>query len=150
MTVADPPPNNGDAHRAPLHSREGELDFFLARVHLKQDGRLEELLLRHALGESVARWRRESGASGVMMIPIPTEGVYRGVTGVEEALAVPHVSDVRITAKSDQHLLPLPEGASYLGFIFAKAERPDEVEHALREAHGKLSFLIDRAIPTMS
>jgi hypothetical protein len=34
------------------------------------------------------------------------------------------IEDVRITAKSDQMLIPLPEGASYLGFIFARADDP--------------------------
>jgi hypothetical protein len=107
---------------------------------------LENLLLRHAVGKGIARWRREQQASGVMMIPIPSEGVYRGVSGVEEAAGVAGVRDVRITAKADQHLVPLPEGASYLGFIFANAETPEAVERALRAAHAKLAFVIDRAI----
>ena len=107
---------------------------------------LEELLLRHALGEPLAGWRREPQASGVMMIPIPAAGVYRRVTGVDRARRVTGVEDVRITAKPDQRLLPLPEGASYLGFIFARADTPPAVERALREAHARLSFVIDRAI----
>jgi biotin carboxylase len=45
----------------------------------------EELLLRHALGERPDAWSREARASGVMMIPIPGRGVYRGVSGVEDA-----------------------------------------------------------------
>jgi biotin carboxylase len=107
---------------------------------------LEELLLRHALGERLAGWQRGPGASGVMMIPIPIEGIYRRVAGVEDASRVRGVDDVRITAKPDQRLVPLPEGASYLGFIFASAERAEGVERALREAHQRLSFVIDRAI----
>lgn len=110
---------------------------------------LEELLLRHAAGASVEQWRREPLASGVMMIPIPTGGIYRGVKGLEMARQVPHVWDVRITAKRDQHLIPLPEGASYLGFIFARAKEPEDVERALREAHAQLTFEIDRAIPVL-
>ncbi len=110
---------------------------------------LEELLLRHALGELVDAWHREDTASGVMMIPIPSAGVYRRVEGLHEAAAVPHVTDVRITAKPDQQLVPLPEGSSYLGFIFAKAESGDEVELALRQAHGRLSFVIDRPLPVI-
>jgi hypothetical protein len=53
---------------------------------------------------------------------------------------------VRITAKADQHLIPLPEGASYLGFIFARAATADAAERALRTAHRQLRFIIDRAI----
>ena len=108
---------------------------------------LEELLLRHALGESPAEWVRESDPSGVMMIPIPRAGVYRRVEGVDAARAVSGITGLKITAKPDQHLVPLPEGASYLGFIFARAETPAGVEQALRAAHARLHFVIDREIP---
>ena len=104
---------------------------------------LEELLLRHALGESPDRWRRESDASGVMMIPIPRRGVLRGISGVDAALAVDGVEAVEITAKTDQRLVPLPEGASYLGFIFARGESAAFVERALRAAHAALEFAVD-------
>ena len=68
-----------------------------------------------------------------MMIPIPKRGVYRGVTNVEAALAVAGVDEVVITAKVDEVLLPLPEGRSYLGFIFASGDDPARVEQSLRE-----------------
>jgi len=102
----------------------------------------EELLLRHALGEPSTGWRRERVASGVMMIPIPRRGVFRGVSGIEDARGVPGVEDVRITAKIDQMLIPVPEGASYLGFIFSRAAVPSDVERALRAAHARLTFTI--------
>lgn len=104
---------------------------------------LEELLLRHALGEPADAWRREDAASGVMMIPIPGRGVFRGVSGVEEARDEPGVDEVRITAKTDQLLLPLPEGASYLGFIFARGATGAQVEQSLRGAHARLAFEIE-------
>jgi hypothetical protein len=111
---------------------------------------LEEMLLRHALGESPHAWRREPAASGVMMIPIPRRGIFRGVDGVETARRVPCIEDVRITAKTDQLLLPLPEGASYLGFIFARGERPADVDRALRAAHDELRFAIDPEFPVLA
>src|ERR1700674_4334719 len=89
---------------------------------------LEELLLRHALGETSEDWQREPSASGVMMIPIPRGGVFRRVEGMDNARRIAGVEDVRITAKADQILVPLPEGASYLGFIFARAPEAREVE----------------------
>jgi len=104
---------------------------------------LEEFLLRHALGEPLAEWTRERNASAVMMIPIPRSGVYRRVDGVDEASRVPDVQEVQITAKPDQKLLVLPEGASYLGFIFARAPEPAAAERAVREAHARLRFTID-------
>jgi len=62
---------------------------------------------------------------------------------------VPHIDEVRITAKPDQLLVPLPEGASYLGFIFARAGRADEVERALRVAHASIRFAIDPELPVL-
>ena len=108
---------------------------------------LEELLLRHAIGESPDDWRREAQASGVMMIPIPRRGIYRGVEGVDEAKVVAGIEDVRITAKPDQLLVPLPEGASYLGFIFSSGQTSGDAERALRVAHARLRFAIDPELP---
>jgi len=108
---------------------------------------LGELILRHAVGEDISGIRRESAASGVMMIPIPSSGIYSAVTGVEDASATPYINDVIITAKPGQRLLQLPEGASYLGFIFARAETPALVEQALREAQGRLKFDISAELP---
>jgi hypothetical protein len=110
---------------------------------------LEELLLRHALGEDTHGWRRESMATGVMMIPIPRRGIYRGVDGVDRARTVAAIEDIVITAKPDQLLLPLPEGASYLGFIFARHTRAEDVDHALRDAHTRLAFAIDPELPVL-
>ena len=107
---------------------------------------LEELLLRHALGEDVTTYAREPRASGVMMIPIPRRGIYRRVEGVDAALAIIGVGDVRITAKADAPIVPLPEGRSYLGFIFANATEPSAVDRALRDAHACLHFAIDRDV----
>jgi L-aminoacid ligase-like protein len=63
---------------------------------------------------------------------------------------VPHVTEIRVTAKVDQLLVPLPEGKSYLGFIFARAQDPATVEGALRAAHARLAFVIDRALTVVS
>lgn len=77
-----------------------------------------------------------------MMIPIPRAGLLRNVTGIEEAAAVQGIRGVEITARLNYPIQPLPEGSSYLGFIFARGATPESVEHALREAHGHLEFEI--------
>jgi hypothetical protein len=110
---------------------------------------LEEVLLRHALGDDPAPYRRERAASGVMMIPIPRRGVLRGVAGIDAAREVPGVEEIHITAKPDQLLVPLPEGASYLGFVFARATHADGVEQALRDAHARLVFTIEPELPLL-
>ncbi|MCI0402716.1 MAG: ATP-grasp domain-containing protein, partial [Acidobacteria bacterium] len=108
---------------------------------------LPELILRHACGLPIDPVAREDAAAGVMMIPIPESGMYEGVSGVEEAREVSGIEDVVITAKEKHHLERLPEGASYLGFIFARARTPGEAEAALREAHRRLRFRISPRLP---
>ncbi len=108
---------------------------------------LEELVLRHALGMEIHAFTRETQAAGVMMMPIPRGGELHAVAGVEEARAIPGIEEVTITAKIGHLLVPLPEGASYLGFIFGRGLRAEEVEAALRRAHHCLQFDIR---PTLS
>ena len=110
---------------------------------------LEEVLLRHALGEDISGYRRELRASAVMMIPIPARGIFRDVRGVEKAQAVAGIDSVQITAKQDSLLIPLPEGRSYLGFIFAHGDEASDAEQALRDAHAELCFVIDREVPVI-
>ena len=110
---------------------------------------LEELIIRQALGEDISEVYRERAASGVMMIPIPREGLYEGVKGEEEACQTAGVEEIRITAKPQQKLVPLPEGASYLGFIFARADTPAEVEKSLHRAHKMLRFRISTVLPVV-
>jgi hypothetical protein len=104
---------------------------------------LEEVIVRHALGEALPPLDREPVAAGVMMIPVPRGGVLREVRGVEAARAVPLVEDVDITAHPGQPLVPWPEGSRYPGFIFARGDAPDAVEAALRAAHQRLQFVVD-------
>ena len=101
---------------------------------------LEELVILHAMGNRPGVLTLSPPASGVMMIPVPRAGVYESVTGIEEALGTPGVDDVVITAKTGQKLLPLPEGASYTGFIFASGVDAASVERSLRTAHSRLQF----------
>ncbi|MSP61270.1 MAG: ATP-grasp domain-containing protein [Myxococcales bacterium] len=103
---------------------------------------LEELVLAHALGRDSDGLLRRTGASGVMMVPIPRAGVLQSIDGVEAARAVPGIEDAVITVRPGEKLVPLPEGASYLGFLFARGERPEEVESSLREAHARLRFTV--------
>ena len=110
---------------------------------------LEELIIRHALGEAVDEERVTAEGAAVMMIPIPQAGVYGGVRGVAEASAIPGIESVEITAVPGQQLVPLPEGASYLGFIFARAETALEAERRVRAAHSLLSFDVQTALPLL-
>lgn len=110
---------------------------------------LEELIVRHALGQPFD-WRREESASGVMMIPIPEEGLLQEVKGLDEARSIPGIEDITITAKPGEHLVPWPEGSSYLGFIFARAPHAAGTEESLRRAHAKLKFVVAPSLPVLN
>ncbi len=101
---------------------------------------LEELIVRDALDEPVYSYRREKDAVGVMMLPVPGRGIVRKIYGKQEAKQVPCITDVVITVREGEELIPLPEGGKYPGFIFSRAKRPVEVERALRKAHSLLKF----------
>lgn len=150
---------HGPIHAELRHNAEGA---WMLEIHARPIGGLcarslrfeggmplEELILRHALGEDVANVRLADGASGVMMIPIPKDGIYQSVEGVERAGAVDGVEEVIITAAEGQRLIPLPEGATYLGFIFARAASATMVEAALRKSHAELHFQIATVLETL-
>ena len=126
------------------------LRFDITIKDQQQQLSLEELILRQACGFDITALKREQSASGVMMIPIPNAGILRAVHGVNEAKQLPNIDDITITAPLHNRLVPLPEGESYLGFIFASGTNVTEVEHALRTAHNQLNFEIDEEIPLLS
>ncbi len=103
---------------------------------------LEALIIRHAIGMEIESLQRERQPAGVMMIPIPHAGILREVRGKTEAEQVAGIEEITISIPIGQDVLPLPEGASYLGFIFARGTTPESVETSLREAHRRLEFVI--------
>jgi hypothetical protein len=113
-----------------------------SRVFQLVAGPLEDVLLAHAAGLPLPGEgkRGDASAAGVMMIPIPRSGVLRHVTGVDRARRVPGIDDVTVARAPGDAVRALPEGASYLGFIFAHGDAPEEVEAALRAAHAELRF----------
>jgi hypothetical protein len=108
---------------------------------------LEELLLRHALKLPGSDAPRETQASAVMMIPVPRSGIVESVSGVEAARGAHRITELIITARLQDYIAAWPEGSSYLGFLFARGDSPEEVEHAIREAHKNLRFRITPRLP---
>ena len=103
-----------------------------------------------AVGRPLPQLLREPGSRGVMMIPIPADGLLREVRGLDAARSVDGVDEVDISARLHYPLVRLPEGDGYLGFILAHADTPAAVEEALRAAHGCLHFVVEPHIPLLS
>jgi biotin carboxylase len=118
-----------------------------SRVLDRVTGPLEDIILSQAAGLELPVNKTMSAdgkalklAAGVMMMPIPRSGVLRRVTGMQAAQAVPGVEGVTVTLNPGESIRTLPEGASYLGFIFALGATPDEVEQSLRASFAELKF----------
>jgi hypothetical protein len=76
------------------------------------------------------------------MIPIKQAGSLRRIEGITRARAVPFINDILVSIRDGYELVPLPEGSSYLGFMFACAPTPEEAEAALRAAHAELEIVV--------
>ncbi len=108
---------------------------------------LEYLILAHALGRPTDSLRRTHGAAGVLMLPIAAGGILAEVNGRERALEVPGIVGIELTIAPGRRLVPLPEGNRYLGFVFARGDRPEHVETALRAALASLDVRLERERP---
>jgi biotin carboxylase len=87
--------------------------------------------------------RREPAASGVLMIPTPKSGILAGVSGQEETRAIPGISGIDFTIVPGKEIVAPPEGERYLGFVYARADTPEEVEAALRKAMSTLEVQLE-------
>ncbi len=67
------------------------------------------------------------------MLRVPVEGRLDAVDGVDRA-AGSGIAGMTITIGPGEHVVPLPDGDRYLGFVFASGASADEVEASLREA----------------
>jgi biotin carboxylase len=115
---------------------------------LDSDGdlHLEALTIALAIDRPVAP-RAIQGARGVMMVPIKEGGILRRVEGVNAASRVAHIEKVDIIAREGHELVPLPEGNQYPGYLFARADTPEQVIRALRDAHAELNFVVAPVFP---
>jgi len=120
-----------------------------ARTIGGQCGQLVEFSLQHKLEQLViqgmcGRLPELSGrveAAGVLMIPITSSGLLKRVEGLTDAMQVKYIKDIEIHIREGYELAPLPEGSSYLGFIFAQAPSYKETYGALKSAYQKLRFI---------
>ena len=104
---------------------------------------LEHLVLQRALGRAPdGPFRGEARAAGVLMIPTPGAGTLRRVEGVMAASRIPGIREVSITMREGYELSPLPEGGTYLGFVFALGDDPAGVEASLRSAQDAIRVIV--------
>lgn len=104
---------------------------------------LEELVLTRAMGQQLSvESDQDKTAGGVMMIPTPKAGILKRVEGQFEASRIEFIESIEIQIREGYELVPLPESANYLGFIFARAPSAEQAEAALRKAYACLNIVI--------
>jgi len=103
---------------------------------------LEEIVLANALGRPIPGGGGPAAPCGIYMLPVPRPGILRAVEGKADALAVSGVTGLTITIPPGQRVRPLPDGDRYLGFVFAEADTPADVEEALTAAVARLRVVI--------
>ena len=94
------------------------------------------LAINHPIDVSMPKQAR-----GVMMIPIREKGLLKRVEGLLAANKIEHIDKIDIIIQQGHELVPLPEGNQYLGYIFASADRPEQVTAAIRKAYAHLKFV---------
>lgn len=102
--------------------------------------KLEELVIMGMCGLPFPI-TEEADCAGVLMIPIRDSGILKRVEGLTEAMRTEYVRDIEIHINPGYELIPLPDGASYLGFIFAQAPDYDQTWQSLKKAHACLRFV---------
>ncbi|MFT5219479.1 MAG: biotin carboxylase [Gammaproteobacteria bacterium] len=102
--------------------------------------KLEEIIIQGLCGQLPAASEQKHSA-GVLMIPVTKAGILQRIEGMTEALQVPYIKDLEIHIAPGYELIPLPEGSSYLGFIFAQAPDYKHTYQALKDAYAKLHFV---------
>lgn len=141
---------HGPVHAEARLARTGPILLELAtRTIGGQCGQLIEFSLRQKLEELIIQAMcgitpqasDEVESAGVLMIPITDSGILKRIEGLTDAQQTRYVQDIEIHINPGYELVPLPEGASYLGFIFAQAPSFEQTYDALKQAHSKLRFV---------
>ncbi|HSO01343.1 MAG TPA: hypothetical protein VLS46_02350, partial [Gaiellaceae bacterium] len=106
--------------------------------------RLNDLALAAALGIApcVSQTQALHGGACVLFLVAP-EGVLQAVEGVEDALAVDGVLDVRIYREPGFALGPLRRGADRAGAVLAVGDSRDDALARARAAADAIRFVVE-------
>ncbi|MFD7921904.1 ATP-grasp domain-containing protein [Streptomyces sp. NPDC059740] len=108
---------------------------------------IADCLIRHTLGEKVLPGIRATLAaprtprsSAIWFAALPASGVLAGTTGLDEARAVPGVTEVQLLVPAEAAVGTLESSASRVAHARAVAPSAEQALGAAREAIGRLTF----------
>ena len=77
------------------------------------------------------------------MLPIPKEGVFKGIKNIEKANQIKEIVNIEISLPIETYINKPPFSERYLGFVFANGQSNVETKNALIECEELLEPIIE-------
>jgi len=102
-----------------------------------------EQQLRCAIGFPVQLSPTRHRVAGIQFLTAPRAGLLVGIDGISEALRIPGIDRVTVTAADGTPVRPATDAYQRLGYLIAVHETADQVAAALDLALGRLTVRVD-------
>ena len=104
---------------------------------------LEEVILSDLLLDKKISLDLASASSGVLMLPIPTDGVFKGFNNENKAKEISEVVNIELSLPIGSYVKKPPFSERYLGFVFANGKNNNKTTEALFQCEKILSPIIE-------
>ncbi|WP_447007986.1 pyridoxal-phosphate dependent enzyme [Saccharothrix isguenensis] len=108
---------------------------------------LLEMQLGAALGRAPDLTTTDRGTVGIQFLTADRPGVLVAVDGVEDALRVPGVERITVTARPGQEVRPARNAYDRLGYVIARTGSPSETVAALDAARAHCRVILEEHTP---
>ena len=104
---------------------------------------LEEVILSDLLLDRKISLDLASPSSGVLMLPIPADGIFKGLDNESKAKEINEVVNIELSLPIGSNVRKPPFSERYLGFVFANGENSNKTIEALLQCEKILSPIIE-------
>ena len=104
---------------------------------------LETVILSDLVNDKPMSLDLASNSTGVLMLPIPEEGVFKGIKNIEKANQIKEIVNIEISLPIGTYINKPPFSERYLGFVFANGQSNVETKNALIECEELLEPIIE-------
>ena len=104
---------------------------------------LEEVILSDLLLDRKISLDLASPSSGVLMLPIPADGIFKGLDNENKAKEINEVVNIELSLPIGSNVRKPPFSERYLGFVFANGENSNKTIEALLQCEKILSPIIE-------
>jgi len=104
---------------------------------------LEEVILNDLIFDKKMSLDLASNSSGVLMIPIPKEGIFKGLKNIDKAEAIEEIVNIELSLPIGTYVKKPPFTERYLGFVFANGMTNSVTKEALMQCDKILDPIIE-------